>query len=167
MGGDYILFWFTVRRDVKRSALSAESPGLPNGIEPVGFQFREGGLKNGCFGHEDIPAAFQTVDLFDENGTEEPLGPVALHRLADLFAGDECDTFLRICFVEENEKRSVPDLVGSAVDRIEGCLLPDAVEVFYAANLFLPLARRALMILRPFLLFMRARKPWVLFRGVL
>ncbi len=38
---------------------------------------------------------------------------------------------------------------------------------FYTANLFLPLARLALITFRPLFVFILARKPWVLLRLVL
>ncbi len=43
----------------------------------------------------------------------------------------------------------------------------ESLKAFYTANLFLPLARLALITFRPFLVFILARNPWVRFRLVL
>jgi len=68
---------------------------------------------------------------------------------------------------KEDKVRTVPRPGGLLVDRIEFTGVADALEILYTANRFRPLARRALMILRPFLVFMRVRNPWVRLRGVL
>ena len=48
--------------------------------------------------------------------------------------------------------------------RTQPAALGEAVQLSYADNRFRPLARRALMILRPPLVAMRARNPWVRLR---
>ena len=45
--------------------------------------------------------------------------------------------------------------------------ISESLEVFYTANLFLPFARRARITRLPFFVFILARKPCVLFLGVL
>jgi hypothetical protein len=104
---------------------------------------------------------------FDEECAQEPFGPVAPDGVAHLFPGDEGDTGLGAFLEKEDEPGGVPDLVRPLVDAVELTLAGESAEVLYTANLFLPLARRALMILRPFLVFIRVRKPWVRLRGVL
>ena len=106
--------------------------------------------------------------MIEEVGTEEPFGAVAGHGIADFFAGNKSDTLAGSLFAKKEDKvRTVPRSGGLLVDRIELTGVADALEILYTANRFRPLARRALMILRPFLVFMRVRNPWVRLRGVL
>jgi hypothetical protein len=53
----------------------------------------------------------------------------------------------------------MPHPVRIFVNSVEILLRFDACEILYTANLFLPFARRALMIFLPFFVFIRARKP--------
>jgi len=108
------------------------------------------------------------IAVVDEVGTKEAFGAITCDGIADFFPGDKSDTFERSFFAKkEDEIRSMPRLGGMFVDRIKLTGVSDAIEVFYTANCFRPLARRALITLRPFLVFIRVRNPWVRLRGVL
>jgi hypothetical protein len=101
-------------------------------------------------------------------GSEEAFGAIAGDGVADFFSRNKAYPFKRGLFPKKEDKiRGMPCFAGMFVDRIELTGVTDALEVFYTANRFRPLARRALMTLRPFLVFMRVRNPWVRLRGVL
>ncbi len=124
--------------------------------------------QEGCFGNKDIVSGGKRIDMHKEMGTQETFGAGTLDGIAHLFSGDKSYTILGgIVTVKEDKERGMPRFGGTLVDRIKLTGVSQAVEVFYTANRFRPLARRALMTLRPFLVFIRARKPWVRLRGVL
>jgi len=127
----------------------------------------EVGFEDRGFGHEDVGAGSESGEGFDEEGAQEPFGPVAPDGVAHLFPGDERDLRVGAFPEKEDEPGGMPDFVGPLVDAVELTLAGEGLKVLYTANLFLPLARRALMTLRPFLVFIRVRKPWVRLRGVL
>jgi len=124
-------------------------------------------IENGGFGDENIGPGIEIGKGVDKKSAQAALGPIALDGVAHFLAGDEGDLVSLAPAVEKDEPGSVPDFVGPLVDAVEFSLTGDGPEMLYTANLFLPLARRALMTLRPFLVFIRVRKPWVRLRGVL
>ncbi len=125
-------------------------------------------FQQGCFGDKHILSGSKLVNVGEKMGTEETFGAVALDGVAYFFTGDKSDTILGgIATIKEDKERGMPRFGGTLVDRIKLTGVSEAVEVFYTANRFRPLARRALMTLRPFLVFIRVRKPWVRLRGVL
>jgi len=93
-------------------------------------------------------------------GTQQTLGPVAGHGVADFFAGNKPYTLKGVLLPKKkDEVRCMPRSGGVFVNRIELLGVSNTFEIFYTANRFRPLARRALIIFRPFLVFMRVRNP--------
>ena len=124
--------------------------------------------EEGCFGDPDVLSRTHPVTVIEEVGAQEPFGAIAGDGIADFFPGDKSDTFEGGLFAKKEDKiGSVPRSGGLFVDRIELTGVANAFKLFYTANRFRPLARRALITLRPFLVFMRVRNPWVRLRGVL
>ena len=70
-------------------------------------------------------------------------------------------------FVKKYKIGRMPSRRRIFVDTIERFTRLETSKMFYTANLFLPLARRAVITFLPFFVFIRVRKPWVLFLGVL
>ena len=132
------------------------------------FQLLPTALKYGFFGYKYIWTFMQAVGVENKKGSQKSLGSVALYRFAHLFTGYKSATFRSgIFFVKYDEKRRMPNPVRPFIYIVKLLLGADTFKTFYAANLFLPFARRALMIFLPFLVFILARNPWVLLRGVL
>jgi len=119
------------------------------------------------FGYKNILSRSNFVYLSQKQCTQQTLGAIALDCIAYLFAGDECYFMCIIAEIEDNKIVSVPDLAGLFIDLIETFWVCDTIKMLYTANLLRPFARRALITLRPFLVFMRVRKPCVRLRGVL
>ena len=147
---------------------------FPEGSCPFECQFEGVGsfgiavCQQGCFGHKHIVSGCEPINMGEKMGTQETFGAVALDGVAYFFTGDKSDTILGgVVTIKEDKERGMPGFSGTLVDRIKLTGVSQAVEVFYTANRFRPLARRALMTLRPFLVFIRVRKPWVRLRGVL
>jgi hypothetical protein len=145
----------------------AQGPGALERLPPGRRQFGKIGLENGGFGDEDIRSGIEIGKGVDEKSAQAAFGPIALDGVAHFLAGDEGDSMPFVPAKKEDEPGGMPDFVRPLVDTVELTLAGDRPKVFYTANLFLPLARRALMTLRPFLVFIRVRKPWVRLRGVL
>jgi len=124
--------------------------------------------EEGGFGDPDVLPVHEPITMIEKVGAKEPFGAVAGHGVADFLSGNKSDTLAGSLFAKkEDEIGGMPRFGGLLVDRIELTGVTDALKIFYTANRFRPLARRALMILRPFLVFMRVRNPWVRLRGVL
>jgi hypothetical protein len=136
-------------------------------LVPGRCQFGVIGFEYGSFGDEDIGAVIDLGKGLDEKSAQAAFGPIALDGVAHFFPGDESDAIFVASPEKEDEPGGMPDFVGPLVDAVELTLAGEGLEMLYTANLFLPLARRALMTLRPFLVFIRVRKPWVRLRGVL
>jgi len=131
------------------------------------FKLDKRGIQYRRFGNQHIFASFESRCHIQKKGSEPSFGPGTLDGVADLFAGDESDSaFSAPGQRKKHECRVVPAFAGF-VDPVEISAAFQGFEVDQTANRLRPLARRALMILRPFFVFMRVRKPCVLLRGVL
>jgi len=124
-------------------------------------------LQNRRLGHQNVIARLHGREHRKKERAKPSFGPGSLDGVADFFTGNEADsTALFPRCREEDERRIVPTFFGF-VDAIEIGGFFQGSTTTQTANRLRPLARRALMILRPFLVFIRARKPWVRLRGVL
>lgn len=139
--------------------LLTQGSGTLQRLEPTLAQLGKIDLDDGSFGYENVGVVIDLGKGFDKESPQTPLGAIALDGVAHFFAGDKGHLRRLAPAIEEDEPRRVPDSVRSFVDSVELTLSRQSPEAFYTANLFLPLARRALITLRPFLLFIRVRKP--------
>ena len=118
-------------------------------------------------GDQYIVSTFDTVNIFNKMGPQQTLGPVSVNCISYFFTGDE--PYIPFCsaFVEEDEIGCMPCFCSLFIDQAERFTRFESSKVFYTANLFLPFALRAAITFLPFFVFIRVRKPWVLFLGVL
>ncbi len=70
------------------------------------------------------------MDIGDETCTQKPFCTVSPNGTADFFPGDECNSFLRGRFIKKYKKRSVPDFVRPAIEKIEVALTRQSDVLF-------------------------------------
>ncbi len=117
-------------------------------------------------GYEYVRTVYEIVEICQEQGSEQSLRSIALDGFAHLLTGYESEALFGAFEKKEHEIGSMKPLrfVIYPFKLSPGF---ESLNTFYTANLFLPFALRALITLRPFLVFIRARNPWVLLRRVL
>ncbi len=131
------------------------------------FEFIERNFENRLLSHQHIVALGQHRSNFYKKGSEPPFGPGPFDGVADLFTGYETDPAATPSRYRKEYKSGVVPALAGLVDPVEIGGTLEGFEVDQTANRLRPFARRALIILRPFFVFIRVRKPWVLLRGVL
>ncbi len=80
------------------------------------------------FGHPDIFARCDPLQMLKEERAQETLRPVALDRFAHFLPGDEPDLFIGTATVEKDKIRSVPRRIRAAIDRLERPRVPQTFE---------------------------------------
>ena len=135
-------------------------------IRKTSLQCRKIDFKNFGLGYEDVAPAFQRLRIVAKQRSEHPLGTVASDRFADFATRYEANLCMGVFEKKKNEKRRMKRFA-VFVDLLELSMGLESLQPPYTANLFLPLARLALITLRPFLVFILARNPCVRLRMVL
>ncbi len=131
------------------------------------FEFTERNFKNRRLRNQDILTLHEHRGHFQKESPEPSFGSSSFDGVTYFLTGYEAyPVFSFFRYRKEYESRIMPPLV-TLVDPVEVCGAPDRFEVYQTANRLRPFARRALIILRPFFVFIRVRKPCVLLRGVL
>jgi len=131
------------------------------------FDFRITLFQEHRLGDQYIVSTLDLVDIFNKMGPQQSLGPVSVNCISYFFTGDKPYAPFCSAFIEKYEIGSMPCACSLFVDQTERFTRFEPGKVFYTANLFLPLALRAAITFLPFFVFIRVRKPCVLFLGVL
>ena len=87
--------------------------------------------------------------------------------IAYFFTRNKTHLDLNTMLVKKYKIGAMPSFCRMFVNTVKRSTRPKTSEMFYTANLFLPFALRAEITFLPFFVFIRVRKPWVLFLGVL
>ena len=136
-------------------------------MSAVTFQSIIWSLIHRHFGDEDIAAVVQRGTKLGKNCPKPPFSTVSLNGIPDFFTGRESILFLPFSGEVKQGDRLCMRTSTLFIDKLKLTVCPQFCKTVYTVNDFLPFARRALMILRPFFVAMRALKPCVRLRGVL
>jgi len=131
------------------------------------FHFPELRFQKHRLGDKDIAALFNTVDVFNKMCSQQAFRFVSLYCISDFFTCHKSYFRPLFRFVEKDEIGCMPRFAGVLVNPVELFTAFQSREMFYTANLFLPFALLAAITFLPFFVFILARKPCVLFFGVL
>ncbi len=109
--------------------------------------------------HKNVTAVFQLRGKLREDRPQPPFAAVSYDSISNFLACRETYPFNSLFGKKKENAGACMSTFPAPVDNLKLFIELQRLEIAYTVNFLLPLARRALMILRPFLVAIRVLKP--------